>query len=376
MAALTGSFSPITALYLLLLLLYLLGDMPGTYLVHVLKSQKLSEFSEHRHRHRHDASLSSVTGRSAEILYTCETVVHGFSTYLTGFKASALADLPGVLVVLPEVRYKLHTARTLEFLGLDQNEGLVPSAGSNAGLSDVVVGMLDTNIWPERKSFGDTGLGPDECKAGKNFNSAKACNKKLIGARHTKASMGLINESRPSRNNDEHGIHTSTTAGGTFVPDASLLGYVPGTASGMVTLSRWESSDYFRDSVAIGVFAAMESGILISRSSGNGGSGAPPLSNVAPWITTDVARTKPGGHRVGGEHPCGLDGHGWPTELAVDTHWVKYNIISGTSTSCPHVSGLAALLKGVHLGWSPAAARPAPMTSATRPGQAHRRHDG
>ncbi|KAK1302247.1 Subtilisin-like protease [Acorus calamus] len=239
--------------------------------------------------------------------------------------------------------------------------------------------------------------------------------------------MGLINESRPSRNNDEHGIHTSTTAGGTFVPDASLLGYVPGTASGMtykvcwvggmlqlrhsirhgqgglrrggcaLRVSRWESSDYFRDSVAIGVFAAMESGILISRSSGNGGSGAPPLSNVAPWITTDGARTKPGGRqsrrrqvlsrrltlqrevprlhaddtahlcrrrhechpitldslmpdlisspnptpttsstepdhirrdksrpdRVGGEHPCGLDGHGWPTELAVDTHWVK-----------------------------------------------------
>ncbi|KAK1301972.1 Subtilisin-like protease [Acorus calamus] len=132
--------------------------MPGTYLVHVLKPQKSLEFPEHRHRY--DASLSSVTGRSAEILYTCETVVHGFSTHLTDSKASALADLPGVLVVLPEVRYKLHTARTPEFLGLDQNEGLMPSAGSNAGLSDVVVGMLDTNIWPERKSFGDTGLGP------------------------------------------------------------------------------------------------------------------------------------------------------------------------------------------------------------------------
>ncbi|KAK1324205.1 Subtilisin-like protease [Acorus calamus] len=134
MVALTGSFSPITASYLLLLL-YLLGDMPGTYLVHVLKRQKSLEFPS-------------------------TNTVHGFSTHLTDSKASALADLPGVLVVLPEVRYKLHTARTPEFLGLDQNEGLMPSAGSNAGLSDVVVSMLDTNIWPERKSFGDTGLGP------------------------------------------------------------------------------------------------------------------------------------------------------------------------------------------------------------------------
>uniref|UniRef100_A0A7N0V8T0 Uncharacterized protein n=1 Tax=Kalanchoe fedtschenkoi TaxID=63787 RepID=A0A7N0V8T0_KALFE len=61
---------------------------------------------------------------------------------------------------------------------------------------------------------------------------------------------------------------------------------------------------------------------------------------------------------------AGWTGNVGPTDLDIDPRRVEFNIISGTSMSCPHVSGLAALLRKAHPDWSTSAIKSALMTTA------------
>ncbi|XP_058114774.1 subtilisin-like protease SBT5.3 [Magnolia sinica] len=53
-----------------------------------------------------------------------------------------------------------------------------------------------------------------------------------------------------------------------------------------------------------------------------------------------------------------------PTGIDSDHRRVLFNVDSGTSMSCPHISGVVGLLKTLHPDWTPSAIRSAIMTSA------------
>ncbi|VFQ64154.1 unnamed protein product [Cuscuta campestris] len=317
-----------------------------TFIVHMAKLQMPPGFNHHTNWY--ESALKSVSG-SEEMIYVYEAAAHGFSARLRADEALFLESQAGVLSVRPERKYVLHTTRTPLFLGLE-SDYLLP--GLVADESGIVIGVIDTGVWPESRSFKDDGLGPvpsswkGACETGTNF-TALNCNRKLVGARYFlkgyEAEKGPVNESleyRSPRDDNGHGTHTASTAGGSQVPGANLLGYAKGTARGMATNARvaaykacWKGGcfdsdvlaamdaaigdgvdvlslslsdyydDYFSDSVAVGALAAAEKGILVSCSVGNGGPDPYSVTNVAPWIVSvgagSLDRTFPAPVRLG-----------------------------------------------------------------------------
>ncbi|KAL2529589.1 Subtilisin-like protease SBT1.7 [Forsythia ovata] len=297
-----------------------------TYIVHMDKS--LMPESSNDHLQWYDSSLKSVSD-SASMLYTYNNVIHGYSARLTSEEARLLEEQPGILSVQEEVRYELHTTRSPEFLGLLKDAAVTESNT----MSEVIIGVLDTGVWPESSSFDDRELGPvpsgwkGECEVGKTFYKS-SCNRKLIGARSFsqgyEEAFGPIDETAESnspRDDDGHGTHTATTAAGSAVVGASLFGYAAGTARGMARHARlaaykvcWLGGCFSSDILAA-MEKAIEDGVnILSLSLGGSvtdyfrdtqhleeslflvrlemvGPALESLSNVAPWITTVGAGT-------------------------------------------------------------------------------------
>ncbi|KAG4997058.1 hypothetical protein JHK85_028497 [Glycine max] len=260
------------------------------------------------------------------LLHSYKKSFNGFVVKLTEEEAVRMAELDGVVSVFPNKKNELHTTRSWDFIGLSQN------VKRTSIESDIIVGVIDSGIWPESDSFDDEGFGPPPQKW-KGTCHNFTCNNKIIGAKYFRMDGSYEkNDIISPRDTIGHGTHcASTAAGNSVIESTSFFGLASGTARGGVPSARiavykscWSSgcddadilqafdeaiedgvdiisislgpreveySDYFNDVFAIGAFHAMKKGILTSISAGNSGPEFYTISKNAPWSLSVAAST-------------------------------------------------------------------------------------
>ncbi|KAJ8751897.1 hypothetical protein K2173_026110 [Erythroxylum novogranatense] len=308
-----------------------------TYIIQLDHSQKPSSFSMHEAWHRSILrSLSQPVDDQEMLLYSYNQALHGFSARLTKSQLSEIEKSPAHIATYQESFGKHHTTHSTKFLGLNHRYGLWPAANYGDG---VIIGVIDSGIWPESESFHDKGMPPvpkkwkGTCENGTAF-SPSHCNRKLIGARSFSKGLRAAGlkifppeeDYDSARDFEGHGTHTSSTAAGNLVLGANCLGQARGTARGVAPRAHvamykaffksdengvvpktdvlaamdqaiadgvdilsislgFPQTPYYEDVIAIGALSAVEKGIFVSCSAGNDGEYGT-VNDGAAWITT------------------------------------------------------------------------------------------
>jgi hypothetical protein len=293
----------------------------------------------------------------AEKFYDYGYSFNGFAARMSEQAATKLASLKGVVNVSKDMLMQPSTSTSPSFLELDKPAvGLWDKVGGvgKAG-EDVIVGVVDTGIWPEHPSFSDqkdlvfrTGssgkrnqaYGPapshwtGSCQSGEQF-SQDMCTNKLIGARYYLSGFGHFGvfqyDYKSARDADSHGSHTASTAAGNHGVPATGAAASFGKISGMAPRARiaaykvcWNgdaggcassdsvaaidqavadgvdvinfsisgTSTNFLDPVENAFMFAARAGVFVAASAGNSGPGASTVAHPSPWLTTVAASTQ------------------------------------------------------------------------------------
>jgi subtilisin family serine protease len=305
-----------------------------TYIIHVEQPEgRVFAQPEDRESWHHSFMPTTTTSsdKQPRMLYSYQNVISGFAARLAQEQVRAIEEKDGFVAAHPERILHPQTTHSPKFLGLHQQLGFWKESNFGKG---VIIGVLDGGVLPSHPSFSDAGMPPPPAKwKGRCEFNLSDCNNKLIGARSfnlaAKAMKGGTAEAPIDV--DGHGTHTASTAAGGFVKNADVLGNAKGTAVGMAPYAHLaiykvcfgdptddcpesdmlagldaavedgvdvlslslggDSVPFFKDSIAVGSFAAIQKGIFISCAAGNSGPFNGTISNEAPWILTVGAST-------------------------------------------------------------------------------------
>ncbi|KAL9659465.1 hypothetical protein QQ045_024271 [Rhodiola kirilowii] len=296
-----------------------------TYIVYMGEKPKSPSIAIQIYRTMINKVLGN-NGTTNALLCSYTKSFSGFAVQMNEHHKSLMLKLKGIVSIFESQTRHLQTTRSWDFMGFPL------TFNHSTTESDIIIGVLDTGAWPESASFSDLGLGPPPakwkgfCTPGTDFT----CNNKIVGGKYFKANGIFSAADVPSpRDTHGHGTHTASTAAGSVVTGASMLGLGYGTARGGVPAARvaiykicWSegcqdadilaafdeaiydgvniislsvgwpvSRNYFEDSIAIGSYHAMKNGILASLSAGNSGPEYFTTTNVAPWSLGVAAST-------------------------------------------------------------------------------------
>ncbi len=295
-----------------------------------------------RLRESHDRALRDVGASAADKVNDYTNALNGFSALISHDQAIKLAAKSDVaLVVADELRQKM-TDSSPEFLGLSQRGGAWDRGIRGDG---VVVGVIDTGIWPEHPSFADDGTYPPApvspslpCQFGNTAHNPAdvpfTCNNKLVGARQSMPTYRAVigadpDEFNSARDDDGHGSHTAGTAAGNAGVTATLMGRDRGEISGIAPRAHviaykglgrlggftsdlagaidqavLDGVDVINYSVggganligadSIAFLFAADAGVWTATSAGNSGPGPATIGSPAnaPWVTSVGANTQ------------------------------------------------------------------------------------
>lgn len=280
-----------------------------------------------------------------QVTHRLDVVVNAVSMVVQADQVENLARVQGVKAILPDELLKLDTDRSPAFIGAtDLWEELGGQANAGEG---VIVGVLDTGIWPEHPSLSDvnpfggpypapppprSGTRICQFSGGTNPGPAFTCNNKLIGAARFMSTydqvVGLVpGEYTTARDDDGHGTHTSTTAAGNGRVQASIFGVDRGQVSGIaprahvimykvcgesgcfssdsaaavqqaindgvnvINFSISGGRDPFTDTVELAFLDAYNAGVFVAAAAGNAGPTPDSTDHRGPWVTTVAAST-------------------------------------------------------------------------------------